>query len=403
MPGSGGKLLKAVKVKYAAKIAFQRRPMAIPEDDLYQVIIENNATSNTIIMSKLFSPIEIRGVTLKNRLIVSPMCQYSSVDGFANDWHFVHLGSRAVGGAAAIIAEATAVSAEGRISPQDLGIWKDGQIESLFRITSFLKQQGCIPGIQLSHAGRKASTLAPWVGRGKVGVEDGGWQPVAPSAIAYSTHYHTPVALDKSGIQKIVSDFSAAARRAVKAGFQIIELHAAHGYLLHQFLSPLTNNRDDEYGGSFENRMRLLMEIIAQIKTHLPYEALLFVRVPGTDWAENGWTADDTVALAKTLKTLGVDVADVTTGGLVGHQQIPVGPAYQLPFATKVKRETGILTSTVGMITNASQAETILVNGDADLIMMAREFLRDPYFPLRAAAELKDDIKWPDQYERAKQ
>lgn len=352
--------------------------------------------------SKLFSPLQLKGIALKNRIVVSPMCQYSSEDGFATDWHLVHLGSRAVGGAALVIAEATGVSPEARISPQDLGIWKDEHVEKLSQITSFIKQQGAIAGIQLAHAGRKASTQAPWIGRNKVDIENGGWQTVAPSALAYAENYPTPIELDKAGIKKIVSDFTSAAERALAAGFEVIEIHAAHGYLLHQFLSPLTNKRTDEYGGSFENRMRLLLEISHAIKDILPEHLPLLARITGNDWAEGGLNGDDAVEIAKALAKAGVDVIDVTTGGLVPQQKIPVGPAYQLPFASKIKKETGIVTSTVGMITDAAQAETILVNGDADLIMMAREFLRDPYFPLRAAHGLKAEIEWPLQYERGK-
>lgn len=353
-------------------------------------------------MSKLFSPFTIKGVTLKNRIIVSPMCQYSAVDGFANDWHLVHLGSFAIGRAALILIEATGVSPEGRISSADLGLWKDEHIEKFNQINTFLKQQGSIPGIQLAHAGRKASTMVPWEGRDEVRIEDGGWQTVSPSAIPYSDDYPKPVALDRKGIQKVISDFKSATERALKAGFKVIEIHASHGYLLHQFLSPLTNQRTDEYGGNFENRIRLLLEVIESVQSVLPKENPLFARIPGTDWAEGGWTPEDASALGKILKDHGVDVLDVTSGGLVHHQKIAVGPAYQTPFAAKVKRETGAVTSTVGLITNAAQAESILVNEEADLVMLAREFLRDPHFPLRAAHELKENIDWPLQYERAK-
>lgn len=353
-------------------------------------------------MSKLFSPLEIKGVTLKNRIAVSPMCQYSAVDGFANDWHFVHLGSRAVGGAGLIIVEATGVSPEARISPQDLGIWKDDHIEKLAQITSFLKEHGSVPGIQLAHAGRKASTEVPWLGHAKVSIENGGWETVAPSALAYSDTYPMPSALDEDGIQKVIGDFKTATERALRAGFEVIEIHASHGYLLHQFLSPLSNRRTDKYGGSLQNRMRLLLEVIEGVKAVLPETTPLFMRIPGSDWADGGWSPEDAVELARELQKSGVDLLDVTSGGLAQQQKIAVGPAYQLPFASKIKRETGILTSTVGMITDAVQAETILVNGDADLILMAREMLRDPYFPLRAARELNADIQWPLQYERAK-
>ncbi|RNL78135.1 NADPH dehydrogenase NamA [Sinomicrobium pectinilyticum] len=352
-------------------------------------------------MTKLFHPLEIKNIRLKNRIIVSPMCQYSAEDGFANDWHLVHLGSRAVGGAALIIAEATAVSPEGRISPHDLGIWKDEHIEKLRQITSFIKAQHAIPGIQLSHAGRKASTAEPWNGRGEILPEEGGWQTFAPSAVAYSDTYPMPLALDEEGIRNIVTDFVKATERVYRAGFEVVEVHAAHGYLLHQFLSPLSNQRTDAYGGSFENRIRLLLEIVEEIKTVWPDTLPIFVRISATDWAEGGWNPEESVALTNILKEKGVDLIDVSTGGLVPHQKIPVGPGYQLPFASKIKKETGMLTSAVGMITDAAQAETILVNGDADLVMIARELLRDPYFPIHAARKLNTDISLPVQYERA--
>lgn len=353
-------------------------------------------------MSKLFTPLQIRSVQLKNRITVSPMCQYTSEDGFASDWHLVHLGSRAVGGAGLVITEATAVSPEARISPHDLGIWKDEHLEKLQQITSFIAAQGAVPGIQLAHAGRKASTNVPWKGRGKVSIEEGGWQVVAPSAIAFTDNYPMPVALDEAGIQKIIKDFTAAAGRALRAGFKVIELHAAHGYLVHQFLSPLSNHRSDNYGGSFENRIRLLLEVIAGVQTVWPHDLPLLVRISATDWAEGGWNIEEAVKLAHILKQKGVDLIDVSSGGLVHHQQITIGPAYQLPFATRIRKETGILTGTVGMITTAIQAETILVNGDADMVIMAREMLRQPYFPLQAAHELKEKVAWPVQYERAK-
>ncbi|WP_134088725.1 NADPH dehydrogenase NamA [Olivibacter sp. XZL3] len=353
-------------------------------------------------MSKLFSPIKIKGITLKNRIVVSPMCQYSAVDGFANDWHFVHLGSRAVGGASLIIVEATAVAPEGRISPEDLGIWDDAHVGKLHQIASFIKSQQSVPGIQLAHAGRKASTAAPWKGRGKVAVEEGGWDTVAPSAIAFADDYPMPVELNKEGINAIVADFKSAAERSLRAGFELIEVHAAHGYLLHQFLSPLSNQRQDEYGGSFENRIRLLLDVIESIKTVWPPEFPLFVRISASDWADGGWDLEQSLKLAVMLKAKGVDLIDVSSGGLVPYQKIAVGPAYQLPFASRIKRETGIMTATVGLITNAAQAETILVNGDADLIAMARELLRNPYFPLQAAGELHESVEWPVQYERAK-
>lgn len=375
-------------------------PASIGDMPVYNAVIW--VESNPVVMSKLFSPVTIKSISFKNRIVVSPMCQYSSVDGFANDWHLVHLGSRAVGGAGLIISEATAVSPEGRISPEDLGIWQDGHIEKLSQITSFISAQGCVPGVQLAHAGRKASTAVPWKGRAEVTVENGGWQTVAPSAVPFSEHYPKPVALDEAGIEKVISDFIAAAKRALQAGFKVIEIHAAHGYLVHQFLSPLSNHRTDEYGGSFENRIRLLLRIVDGIQSVWPADLPLFARISATDWADGGWNADESVQLAQILKEKGIDLIDVSSGGLAAHQQIPVGPAYQLPFAARIKRETGILTGTVGLITSATQSETILVNGDADMIFMAREILRNPYFALEAAHELKDNIAWPAQYERAK-
>ena len=356
----------------------------------------------TISMSRLFSPFTIKTVSFNNRIVVSPMCQYSSEDGYATDWHLVHLGSRAVGGAGLIISEATAVSPEGRISPDDLGIWNDDHIEKLKQITSFIESQGSVPGIQLAHAGRKASTHAPWKGHGLITPANGGWKTVSASAIAFSDHYDTPISLNEAGIQKVISDFSNAAERALRAGFKVIELHAAHGYLVHQFLSPLSNQRTDEYGGSFENRSRLLLEIIGAVQQVWPSGFPLFVRISATDWADAGWDADQAVKLSSILKEKGVDVIDVSSGGLVNYQKIPVGPGYQVPFAARIKSESNIPTGAVGLITNAAQAEAILVQEEADLIIMAREFLREPYFPLHAAAELEADIDWPVQYERAK-
>ncbi|MBD0825448.1 NADH:flavin oxidoreductase/NADH oxidase [Aestuariibaculum marinum] len=353
-------------------------------------------------MTKLFSPLKIKGITLKNRIGVSPMCQYTSIDGFANQWHLVHLGSRAVGGASLIIAEATAVSPEGRISPKDLGIWKDEHIEKLSEITAFIKENGSVAGIQLAHSGRKGSTMAPTEGYGTVSIESGGWNPVAPSPLPYSENYPQPIELSVEGIKKVVDDFKTAAKRALQSGFEIIEIHASHGYLLHQFLSPLSNQRKDDYGGSFENRIRLLLEVVNAVKSELPEESPLFVRIPATDWVNGGWETNDAIRLTSILKNEGVDVVDVTTGGLSHEQKIPVGPGYQTPFASKIKKETGMLTATVGMITNAAQAEYILVNEDADIILLAREFLRNPYFPLTAASELGEDISWPAQYNRAK-
>ncbi|RYF21596.1 MAG: NADPH dehydrogenase NamA [Flavobacteriales bacterium] len=353
-------------------------------------------------MSLLFSPIKIKNLELKNRIVVSPMCEYSSVDGFANNWHLVHLGSRAVGGAGLIITEATAVSPEGRISIVDLGIWKDEHKEKLIEIVNFIHDNGSVAGVQLAHAGRKASFDIPWESPAQVSKENGGWDTVAPSAIQFNPKDKMPIALDKAGIEKVKADFKAAAKRALEVGFKVIEVHAAHGYLLHQFLSPLSNQRTDEYGGSFENRIRLLLEVIATVQEVWPEENPLFVRVSATDWVEGGWDEVETVELAQILKNNGVDVIDTSTGGLAKEQQIPVGPNYQVKFATQIKQQTGITTGAVGLITEAEQAEGILQSGQADLIFLARELLRNPYFPLHAAKQLKADVKWPVQYERAK-
>jgi 2,4-dienoyl-CoA reductase-like NADH-dependent reductase (Old Yellow Enzyme family) len=353
-------------------------------------------------MSLLLSPLSVKGITLKNRIIVSPMCQYSSEDGFANDWHLVHLGSRAVGGAALVMAEATAVSPEGRISPDDQGIWKEEHIEKLQQITSFIHQQNALAGIQLSHAGRKASTTAPWKGHKQIALSEGGWKTVAPSAIAYREADEAPVALDQDGIEKVKSDFRNAARRAVAAGYDVIEIHAAHGYLLHQFLSPLSNTRKDEYGGSFENRIRLLLEVVELIQSEIKDNMLLFVRISATDWADGGWDIEQSVRLSSVLKDIGVDLMDVSTGALISGVRIPVAPGYQVSFAERIKKDTGILTGTVGLITTARQAEDILTEGKADVILLARELLRDPYFPLHAATILGDEPDYLPQYERAK-
>lgn len=353
-------------------------------------------------MSLLLSPLSIGGLTLKNRIIVSPMCQYSSQDGFANDWHLVHLGSRAVGGAALIIAEATAISPEGRISPDDQGIWKDEHIEKLKQITDFIHQQNAYAGIQLAHAGRKASTTAPWKGNNQIALNEGGWQTVAPSAIAYREADDAPVALNTGGIEKVKTDFKNAAKRAVAAGYDVIELHAAHGYLLHQFMSPLSNAREDEYGGSFENRIRLLLEVVELVQSEMSENMLLFVRISATDWADGGWEIEQSVQLSFILKDRGVDLIDVSTGALVSGVRIPIFPGYQVSFAERIKKDTGILIGTVGLITTAQQAEDILAEGKADVILLARELLRDPYFPLHAATILGDDPVYPPQYERAK-
>jgi 2,4-dienoyl-CoA reductase-like NADH-dependent reductase (Old Yellow Enzyme family) len=352
-------------------------------------------------MSKLFSELSLGNLRLKNRIVVSPMCQYSSVDGFANDWHLVHLGTRAVGGAALIFTEATAVSPEGRISPQDLGIWDDRHMEKLQQITQFIHSQNSFTGIQLAHAGRKASTLPPWEGNAQITLEDGGWETVAPSAIPYKTTERPPIALDQEGIQKVISDFKAAAARAVAAGFDVIEIHAAHGYLLHQFMSPLSNHREDVYGGSFENRIKLLLEVLEAIQQEMKEGMPLFVRISATDWAEGGWDIEASVRLSAILKEKGVALMDVSTGALVTGVRIPVAPGYQVPFAEQIRKETGIMTGTVGLITDAQQAEQILMEDKADLIFMAREMLRNPYFALHAAQTLNNEAHFPVQYERA--
>ncbi|MEV4884610.1 NADPH dehydrogenase NamA [Chitinophaga sp. CC14] len=353
-------------------------------------------------MSHLFSPLQLREITFRNRITVSPMCEYSSTDGFATNWHLVHLGSRAVGGAGLVLTEAAAVSPEGRISIHDLGIWKDEHIPMLQEITAFISAQGAVPGIQLAHAGRKASTLRPWEGSRALPAEDGGWEVVAPSAIPFNDVYPVPVALTETGIRKVKDDFKAAAIRALKAGFQVIEIHGAHGYLLHNFLSPLSNQRTDEYGGSFENRIRLLVETVEAVREVWPEQYPLLLRISATDWAEGGWTPEESVKLAAIVKEKGVDLVDCSSGGLAAHQQIKVGPLYQTPFAEKIRKEAGIATGAVGLITTAEEAESIIANGWADMVLMAREMLRDPYFPLRAAHELGAEIKWPVQYERAK-
>lgn len=353
-------------------------------------------------MPHLFSPLTVRGIEFKNRITVSPMCEYSSIDGFANDWHLVHLGAMAVGGAALVITEATSVSPEGRISPADLGIWKDEHIEMLERITTFIHQHGAVAGVQLAHAGRKASHAEPWSGGKQIPLLAGGWQTVSASDLAFAEGEEKPLALDKEGIGKVIADFKAATYRAIKAGFRVIELHAAHGYLLHQFLSPLSNQRTDEYGGSFENRIRLLLEIVDTIRGAWPAEYPLFVRISATDWTPGGWAAEDSVKLAAILKDKGIDLVDCSSGGNVPKAQIPVGPGYQVQFAESVKKQTGILTGTVGMITTPEQADGIIQTAQADLVLLAREHLRDPHFALRAAHVLGHEVKWPLQYERAK-
>jgi len=349
----------------------------------------------------LLNPLTIRGVTLRNRIGVSPMCQYSAEDGFFNDWHLVHLGSRAAGGAGLVMTEATAVEARGRISPQDTGIWKDDHLPMLRRIAQFIAGQGAVAGIQLAHAGRKASTRRPWEGGTAIAPADGGWVPAAPSAIPFRPEDTVPEALSKEGIRAVVEAFGAAAGRALAAGFQLVEIHGAHGYLIHQFLSPLSNQREDEYGGGFENRTRFALEVAGRVRGVWPEHLPLFLRISSTDWVEGGWTIDESVELARRMKALGVDLIDCSSGGSSPHAKIPLGAGYQVPFAERIRREAGIATAAVGLITTPEQAEEIIAGGKADLVLLAREFLRDPYFPLRAARALDGTLKAPVQYGRA--
>lgn len=350
----------------------------------------------------LFSPLTIRELSLANRIFVSPMCQYSSVDGFATDWHLVHLGSRAVGGASLVIVEATAVSPEGRITPGDLGLYADAHVERLLQITSFMRSQGAAAGIQLAHAGRKASMAVPWEEERLLAPSEGGWHTIwGPSALAFAENYGTPEVLTVEGIAGVKDDFVAAAQRALLAGFNCIEIHSAHGYLLHSFLSPLSNVRTDQYGGSFENRIRLLVETVDAVRAVIPSGMPLFVRISATDWADGGWTVDESVELSKVLKQHGVDFIDVSSGGLVPYARIPVGPGYQTSFAQKIRKEAEILTGSVGIIVDAAQADHIIRSGQADAVLIARELLREPYWPLQAARHLHKPASWPAQYLRA--
>jgi 2,4-dienoyl-CoA reductase-like NADH-dependent reductase (Old Yellow Enzyme family) len=353
-------------------------------------------------MAQLFDPLTLRGVTLRNRIAVSPMCEYSSTDGFANDWHLVHLGSRAVGGAGLVITEAAAVTAAGRISPGDLGIYHDEHVIVLSRIVDFIVAQGAVAGIQLAHAGRKGSTQRPWDGAAYIGEADGGWTPVASSAIAAYEGAPIPHALGDAEIEATIEAFVEGARRAIAAGFRVIELHAAHGYLIHEFLSPLSNTRTDAYGGSLENRTRFAREVARRVRAAIPDDVPLLVRISATDWAEGGWDVESSIALSRDLAALGCDLIDVSSGGLVRTQQITVGPHYQVPFAERIRNEARVATGAVGMITQARAANDVVANGQADLVLLARELLRDPYWPLHAAHELGIDVAWPKQYERAK-
>ena len=354
-------------------------------------------------MSALFSPLRLREVTLRNRVVVSPMCEYSSVDGFANDWHVVHLGSRAVGGAGLVLTEAIAVSADGRISPEDLGIWNDAHVEQLARIAAFCSGRGAAWGTQLAHAGRKASTKAPWIGTGAVAPAAGGWIPVAPGSDAFDPSYPVPVALDESGIAAILNAFAAAAQRTLDAGGSVIEIHGAHGYLIHQFLSPLINHRTDRWGGSFENRTRLAIEVVRRVRSVWPERLPLFVRISATDYVAGGWDLEQSVELARVLREEGVDLIDASSGGAVplAPGTIPLGPLYQTPFAERIRREAGIATGAVGLITEPADAEAIVAEGRADLVLLERELLRDPYWPHYAARALGAQTDWPEQYGRA--
>jgi 2,4-dienoyl-CoA reductase-like NADH-dependent reductase (Old Yellow Enzyme family) len=350
----------------------------------------------------LFSPLKLRELILKNRIVVSPMCQYSAEDGFPNDWHFVHLGSRAVGGAGLIFTEAAAISPEGRISPADLGIWKDEHIAPLKRITDFIHKNGSLAGIQLAHAGYKASSEEPWNGRNYIKPENGGWEVFSPSEVTLADNQSVSSTLSIKGIEKVREDSKNAVKRALEAGFKVIEIHAAHGYLIHEFMSPLINKRTDAYGGNFENRIKLLLQITDETRAIIPKSLPLFVRISATDWLENGWTIEDSVKLTSILKERGVDLVDCSSGGLTPPEKIPVSFGYQVPFAQSIREKTGIKTGAVGMIVSPQQADDIITNGKADLVFLAREMLRDPYFPMRAAYELGYDTRWAKQYERAK-
>ncbi|HYA38481.1 MAG TPA: NADH:flavin oxidoreductase/NADH oxidase [Candidatus Methylomirabilis sp.] len=352
-------------------------------------------------MSQLFSRFTLREVTFRNRVFVSPMCQYSCVDGVPNAWHMVHLGSRAVGGAGLVMVEASGVSPEGRISPYDMGLWSEAQRDAFVPITRFIKEQGAVPGIQLAHAGRKASTDAPWKNQGGP-LAPGGWEPLAPSAVPFTPAHPLPRAMTRADMELVIGQFSGAAQRALSAGFEVIEIHMAHGYLLHEFLSPLSNRRTDEYGGSLDNRLRFPLAVTQAVRAAWPARLPLFARISGSDWAPGGWDLEQSIELARRLKDAGVDLIDCSGGGLVPQQQIPAGPGYQVPFAAAIRERIGIATGAVGLITEAHQAEQIVASGQADAVSMAREFLRDPYWPLHAAKRLGVEIAWPPQYLRAK-
>ncbi len=351
---------------------------------------------------KLFSPLTLRELPFRNRIFVSPMCQYSSIDGVAADWHLVHLGGRAVGGAALVIAEATAVSPEGRISPGDLGMWNGAQAAGFRRITDFIAHNGAVPGIQLAHAGRKASTAEPWNGGGPLAANDRGWTPLAPSSISFAPGYPAPKEMTRADIDTVIRQFTDAAQRSLDAGFQVVELHMAHGYLLHQFLSPLSNKRTDEYGGALENRVRLPLMVAGDIRKIWPAKWPVFVRISFTDWVDGGWDGTQSVFLAQALKKIGIDLIDCSSGGLVHNAAIKAGPGFQVPFAETIRQEARIATGAVGFITEPLQAEEIISSGKADAVLLARQMLRDPYWPLHAAKALGVDVAWPKQYARAK-
>ncbi|MGK2858536.1 MAG: NADH:flavin oxidoreductase/NADH oxidase [Thermoanaerobaculia bacterium] len=353
-------------------------------------------------MSQLFSPLTLRSTTFRNRIFVSPMCQYSSVDGLANDWHLVHLGSRAAGGAALVMVEASAVDPVGRISPDDSGIWSDAHAEAFRPITAFIKSQGAVPAIQIAHAGRKASTQVPWLAGSGLADDERGWEPIGPSPIAFAEGYRVPHEMTIAEIESVAAQFVAAAERARTAGFEVVEIHAAHGYLLHEFLSPLSNHRNDEYGGSLENRMRFPLRVVDAVRKVWPAELPLFIRISATDWTEGGWDLEQSLVLATKLKSLGVDLIDCSSGGNVAKARIPLGPGYQVAFSREIRKHAGIATGAVGLITKAQQAEGIVANGEADAVLLARQLLRDPYWPLHAARELDVEVDWPKQYLRAR-
>jgi 2,4-dienoyl-CoA reductase-like NADH-dependent reductase (Old Yellow Enzyme family) len=353
-------------------------------------------------MAKLFSDFKLRELSFRNRIFVSPMCQYSSIDGMPNSWHLVHLGSRAVGGAALVMVEASGVSPEGRISPDDMGIWSEAQRDAFRPIAQFIREQGAVPGIQLAHAGRKASTSTPWQGGGPLPPDRGGWQPLAPSAISFTPAHAMPRELTKAEMDIVVRQFAESAQRARAAGFDVAEIHMAHGYLLHGFLSPLANVRTDEYGGSLENRARLPLAVARAVREVWPAHLPVFVRISASDWVDGGWDLEQSIQFARWLKPIGIDLIDCSSGGLVADARIPAAPGFQVPFAAAIRAQAGIATGAVGLITEAHQAEQIVATGQADVVLLAREFLRDPYWPLHAARQLNADVTWPKQYLRAR-